>query len=573
MRILRIAVLAVLLALFGNAALAQGGEEKILNFRSSIRVHEDASLSVSESITINCTGDRIKRGIYRDFPTKYQGRYGEWYNVDFEVMSVQMDGSAVPYVVQQRSNGVRVRIGEEDVFVRPGTHTYSISYRTAWQLGYFDEHDELYWNVTGNGWEFSIEKAEAVVTLPESIRADDIKLDAYTGPQGAKDKDFTASVDHSGRSVFTTTRKLFPSYGMTIVVGWPKGFVHEPTPAERRQRFLDNNGGLLTGAVGLLAVLFYYLLAWAMFGKDPAKKTVVPTWEPPNGLSPAQMRCLVSQRCDSKALAAAITSAAVKGRLKIAEGSYGDYVLKLRGEGDSGLSEDERFLVACLFEDSKQVVLSQGNYLLMRETTKAFRRQVENELKGRYYVSNSLYFKLGIALSIAVLLASSPTSMVTAAVVLPLVVVNYVFHRLLSCYTAAGMELYSRVMGFKMYLSVAERESLQNRGEPDKTPELYEKFLPYAIALGVEREWTGKFTRVLESAASSGGDYRPEWYSGTSWSSTGYAASAASYSSAFARAIAVASVPPGSDSGFSGGSGSFGGSSGGGGGGGGGGGW
>ena len=119
-----------------------------------------------------------------------------------------------------------------------------------------------------------------------------------------------------------------------------------------------------------------------------------------------------------------------------------------------------------------------------------------------------------------------------------------------------------------MYLGTAEQELLEAAHPPARTPELFEKFLPYALALGVENAWAEKFQDVLARAALEKGGYRPGWYRGGAWGAMGASAFAASLGSSFSSALSSASTPPGSRSGSGGG-----GSSGGGGGGGGGGGW
>ena len=116
--------------------------------------------------------------------------------------------------------------------VPPGEHTYELVFRTDRQLGYFADHDELYWNVTGNGWDFPIDRVTARVELPQAIPAAEIKLEAYTGPQGAKGQDYTAQMQASG-PLFATTRGLRPREGLTIVAMWPKGFIMPPVESAR----------------------------------------------------------------------------------------------------------------------------------------------------------------------------------------------------------------------------------------------------------------------------------------------------------------------------------------------------
>jgi len=141
--------------------------ERILDYRSRILVGADGTLTVTETITVQSAGEQIKRGIYRDFPTEYPRTLtiGDVplpilrVQVPFDVVDVQRDGHREPYHTEDHDNGVRVYIGNPDVELPPGRHTYAITYTTAHQLGFFADHDELYWNVTGNGWQFPIDHA------------------------------------------------------------------------------------------------------------------------------------------------------------------------------------------------------------------------------------------------------------------------------------------------------------------------------------------------------------------------------------------------------------------------------
>ena len=201
--------------------------ERILDFHSRIQVHQDGSMTVTENIRVVCAGKQIKRGIYRDFPSKYKDRYGNTVRVGFEVVTVLRDDHPAPYHIKQLSNGERVYIGQKKVFLRPATYTYTITYRTYGGLGFFRDFDELYWNVTGHGWGFVINRAEAVIELP--LGADILNNAAYTGRYGGKGQDFTTGYDEQGNISFTTTRPLMPKEGLTIAVAWPKGIVTEST--------------------------------------------------------------------------------------------------------------------------------------------------------------------------------------------------------------------------------------------------------------------------------------------------------------------------------------------------------
>jgi uncharacterized membrane protein len=160
---------------------------------------------------------------------------------------------------------------------------------------------------------------------------------------------------------------------------------------------------------------------------------------------------------------------------------------------------------------------------------------------------------------------SSPLMILVIAII---ALVNLVFYNLLKAPTLLGRKIMDKIDGFRMYLGVAENDRIYFMQEPDKTPELFESFLPYALALGVENKWAEKFSDVLSSIDEESTAYKPGWYTGATWSTLGATGFASSLSGSLSSTISSSSTAPGSSSGGGGG-----GSSGGGGGGGGGGGW
>lgn len=207
----------------GNAA----GDERILSFTSDIEVRRDASLDVTDTIRIAARGDQFRHGIYRDFPTRNR-RAGRIVEVGFEVAGVTRDGRPEPWRTESLEGGVRIRIGDAGVSLAPGMHTYRIRYRTTRQIGFLADRDELYWNVTGNGWPFAIDRAEVRVRLPARARFGNRAF--YTGATGSTESDARVTAERPGEISIATTRGLGPEEGLTIAVAWPKGIVRERLP-------------------------------------------------------------------------------------------------------------------------------------------------------------------------------------------------------------------------------------------------------------------------------------------------------------------------------------------------------
>ena len=340
---LKTILLITCLSIFLTPIGIHAQQERILSFDSHIDIRADGDVVVTETIRVVAAGNKIRRGIYRDFPTRYRNSRGVQVTVRFEVLEVLRDNRPDAYHIERQSNGMRVYIGNKDVFLKPGEYTYTFVYRTDRQIGFFERYDELYWNVTGNGWDFVIDKARAVVQLPPG--AEVLQYAAYTGPAGAGGKDY--AIDETAGDIgFATTRALAPREGLTIAVAWPKGVVNQPDTVEKVGYLLGDNRGLVVALCGLIALLGYYASAWWKAGRDPIGGAIIPRYEPPKGISPAGLRFVQKMGFDKKALAVAVVSMAVKGFLTIGEDSHGDYSLEVTGSHSSSLSPGEVSRVA-----------------------------------------------------------------------------------------------------------------------------------------------------------------------------------------------------------------------------------
>ena len=164
-------ILAALGLLLLSAGLSQAAEA-ITAFNANITLDRSGALEVTETIRVDVEGNKIRRGIFRDIPTSFLDADGVERSVDFEVVSVERDGQPEPFRQEAIDHGTRLMIGNAEVLLDYGQHSYDITYRTRRQIRYFDDHDELMWNVTGNFWDFPILQATATVALPEGVKAE-----------------------------------------------------------------------------------------------------------------------------------------------------------------------------------------------------------------------------------------------------------------------------------------------------------------------------------------------------------------------------------------------------------------
>ncbi|MDY0350323.1 MAG: DUF2207 domain-containing protein [Desulfobulbaceae bacterium] len=628
-------VLCLVVFLLSPAA-PLSAQERITDFDSRIYVDRSGDLTVTETITAIAQGDRIKRGIYREFPTNYRNRAGARVRVGFQILEVTRDGRAEPYHTEQAGNGVRLYIGDTDVFLDPGSYTYAITYQTDRQIGFFADYDELYWNVTGNDWEFPIDTAAATIILPEGATI--LQTSTYTGRMGstASNAQITEQTDHS--ITFRTTAPLGPGEGLTVAVAWPKGIVPEPTRQEETSYFLRDNLTLLAGSAGLCILFFYYLAVWSRVGKDPEPGTIIPRFEPPEGFTPAAARYVMKMGFDDKTFTAALVNMAVKKYLIIDDDGKTFTLSKAIKANPDVLTRGEKKTAHALFAGRDLVELKQQNHRTIREAMQALEKTLETDFAALHFKLNTKYMIPGLLLTLLVIGAiiltadqreiagfmsiwlslwsmgcatllyslykawkaalsgrakitdkggalflsifslpflggwllgfvvmAGAISLVNIIVLLVLLAVNIVFFLLLRAPTIHGRNVMDQLEGLKLYLSVAEKDRLNILNPPEKTPALFERFLPWALALDVEQQWTEQFSSVFAQMAQEG-RYEPTWYNSRRPFSS--RALASSLGSSLASAVSSSSTAPGSRSGSRGG-----GSSGGGGGGGGGGGW
>jgi uncharacterized membrane protein YgcG len=620
-------------ALLASPAWAQ---ERITNFFSDVAIQPDSSLEVTETIDVRSEGDRIRHGIYRDFPTLYSGRNGSRIRVGFTFESATRDGMPEEASIEPLSNGVRIRLGDADTLLDPGDHRYTIHYRTTRQIGRFGDFDELYWNATGNGWMFPIDVAEARVRLPSPARFG--QRSAYTGPQGSTDSYAEVASEQPGEIAFRTTAPLGPYEGLTVAVAFPKGVVGEPSGDTKLGWWLRDNGPPIVGAAALALILAFYFLAWQRAGRDPRAGTIVPLFSPPDDLSPAGMRYVVEQGSDNRAFAAALVDMGVRGHIKISEEDGGwfspDKRLIERLPGNEPLPEDEQAALGQLLSTGEIIAMKQENHEKFSSAKSELNSILKNKYENRLFKRNYGWAAAGLGIFIvglwfsaaAVALAGDFASPLQVAVAIGAAITTILFMMLqsrlatggkcllvalavlfgfgaaaigvplfaqalvtgwwfplllpalslpivvsafwwISAPTVEGRTVLDHIAGFRQYLSITERERLDRLTPPADTPQLFERYLPYAIALGVENRWADRFAPVLAAAAAQG-QQGFAWYSGSQspWSDPdGFSRNVGS---SLATSVSSASTAPGSSSGSGGG-----GSSGGGGGGGGGGGW
>ena len=392
--------------------LSAQADERVLRYLSDIEVGADGTLTVTETITVRAEWNQIKRGIYRDFPMTARAANGRLYRVGFNLLSVDLNGEPAPHFIRDNNRGIRIYVGEENRNVPQGIHTYTLKYETDRQIRFFDGHDELYWNVTGNEWAFPIDEVEARVRLPDGVSA--LEWTAYTGPFGATFQNFTAQASEDRSEVtFKTTQTLWYNEGLTVVVTMPVGSVARPEGATAFQNFLQDYRADLIGGAGVLVVLVFYLSGWLRVGRDPAKGVIFPRFKPPADISPALARYIDKRGFGDGgwvALSAACLNLAVKNRLNLYEDD-GDMTLSLNIRGrdgkapGEGLPKGEAALESWLDKRGQPLTLTEANGSSIQKLGNTFTGAITSENHNVFFRSNWLYLVGGVLMSLATIVA------------------------------------------------------------------------------------------------------------------------------------------------------------------------
>lgn len=637
----RIFVLFFAIFLLSAPTLAR---EEISSFTSNVILNTDGSVNVTETIVVNAEGTEIRRGIYRDIPVVMLGSDGGKVRPDLTVNSVQRDGDQEMYRVERMGNFQRIWIGNPDYFLDYGEHTFTISYSMTRMARSFEDHDELYWNATGNFWVFPILAARATVALPEGAVISN--LAGYTGSVGSTEQAVQIKRTSDTSATFRASRVLGAGEGMTIAVAFNKGVVAFPTGFAAFTERLSDLRELILPLLAALIAVAYNAIAWLRVGKDPDKGTIIPLFHAPKGFSPPLVHYIHKWGFSDvgwKALTAAIFDLGVKGLVTI-DNRSGSLTIKTTGkQPDEPLSTGEAGIFSYL-QGKQTTVIGKATGPDLQKKRQEFTEAIEKENRSLWFKNNIGYSVIGFLLAVAllglmvftgvldigwligsvvvgILLAifvgalangfkgnifgkvvgaiwftvvafnifgfaleslTSLTINVASIAAISIIGITIVFAVLMRAPTLQGRKVMDQIDGLKLYLETAEKDRMNLAAAPPMTADRFERLLPYAIALDVEKPWSDHFEAELARNAVSdvsGSSYSPGWYyGGASPGSAGRAASsmttAVSTAAASMTAAMVAAQPvQASSSGFSSSGGGGGGSSGGGGGGGGGGGW
>jgi len=499
---------------------------RIENFDCALVLTDAGELKVTETLTAAFITPH--HGIEREIPVSYKiPAVGTNLSIGFRLDRVTMDGSPVPYTAGRKGREEVIRIGDPDRLIT-GTHTYEIAYTASRVILFHPDYLRLYWNVTGNGWTIPIEQVSASLRLPDGLDPSLVSSISYAGYYGSTARGGKGSIDEAGRLTFSSG-PLSPGEGLTIDVSIPRELLplQPPSFGERVGWFLAANK---LAFLPLLTLIGMFTL-WYRVGRDPRTGIVAPAFEPPRGMDAGEVGVLIDDRIDLRDISAMVVELAVKGHLKIeeihvedrgildrAKSLFGhqaiDYRFIRTGKGADRLSPTEAELLAAIFDDDhpKERTLSSLENEFYRHLPALKSRLYGQLIDKGYYPHNperarKFYANLGfigIITGFGLGVATSSLYLGGSIAACGLIVLS--FSPIMPRKTKKGVRALSDILGLSEYIKRAEVDRIEFHDAPEKSPHLFEKLLPYAIALNLTRIWTKQFEGLLREP--------PEWYGG-----------------------------------------------------------
>ena len=491
----------------------------IQSFKAEITVTPDGMVDVTETIQAHFAGSW--NGLYRTVPIQYTTPQGLNYTLDVEPVSITDDsGNNLKYETSSANGYLKFKIYVPDAV--DATRTIVVHYRVSNGLSFYEDHDELYWNITGNDWDEPVGNASAMITLPAGTTG--IHALAFTGTYGSKSQD--AKVRRSTALVEVQMQRTLEFHeGVTVVVGWDKGFVRAPTKSEIVFRFLRSNWPFVVPII-VFFVMFWF---WYTKGRDPRRNAIAVQYEPPDGMTPGEVGTLVDNSAAMRDITATLVDFAVRGFITIEETQTShamglihskEYTFHLKKKASewTGLKQHELLLLSALFTDGAMDAVSltelQNHFY---KNIPAIRDALFDELLERgYYLHRPDYVRagwIGGAIVAGFLFFCNRNGNVVRDAASAGSADRFrdsdgdssycIFGWHMPGHTAKGMTALENTLGFEDFLQHVESDRI---ARIEKTPALFEKFLPFAMALGVEKKWVGAFGDICKQP--------PNWYQG-----------------------------------------------------------
>jgi hypothetical protein len=511
--------LLAFLCLLAVAIPVSAREVVIRHFDARVTVKANGTIEVLETIEAQFIGSDW-HGLYRTIPVEYATPEGTNYTLFLEPLSAT-DEDAHPLKWEQSRQG---RYAKFKIYVPDAdnsTRTIVFRYRVLDALRFFEDHDELYWNVTGNEWDARIASASAEIELPSGVTG--LHAIAYTGVFGSRAEDAQVSTKDNVVDIATSS-PLGYHEGLTAVVGWDKGFVHAPSVGQRIWLALRSNWPVF------LPILVFFVMLWLWWtrGRDPERDSITVQYQPPDNLTPAECGALVDNQAAIRDITATLVDLAVKGYLTIEQvqtsgalglGHHNEYIFHMKKQpGEwSGARPHEQQMLSGLFDggSNPQVRLSDLQNRFYRYLPSIRSGIFDALVSDGYYLHRpdsvrQTYVGAGLLIGFLIVAGSGWLSETTGIASGTWVITGIVagaiiciFGWFMTARTATGAKTFAKVLGFEDFLGRVEKDQIARF---ENAPDTFEKFLPYAMALHVEKKWVQAFSGIAMQP--------PSWFQG-----------------------------------------------------------
>ncbi len=498
-------------------------EEHIENYNVLLRVEKNGNISVSERIDYDF-GNLYRHGIYRDIPTTLN-QQGKKIRLSFSDIAVTDEqGNGVPFETSSGGGVLHIKIGDADKLIT-GRHSYIIDYSVEKPFVFLENIDRLSWNAIGSFWKVPIDSATIEIKFDPELTPALQNATCYFGAWGS-----THTCSSTESALLYKISDLESYSGVTVDLDFQKGTIPPPTREEIFFAALKKWWGII---IPILVFIFLYR-HWSRHGRDPkGKGTIITQFDAPDKLSSAEVGVVIDERANNKDIWSSLIDLAIRGYIKITRLektgilSSEDYLLE-RKKGVEGLqNEFEILLLESLFKrqtdiaslkDLKKVFqkksqenaeellesvkLSDLKYKFASDLTKIQTSLYTEVVQKGYFPKNpettkGIFIAIGIvALVIGVISAGFLLNFENVVLLVSLIVASclfFVFSPLMSKRTEKGVAAKEHILGLKNYLNVAEKDRINFHNAPEKNPATFEKYLPFAMALGVEKEWAKQF--------------------------------------------------------------------------------
>lgn len=562
MKILRIFLVVLFFTSFLVEIKAQSNYERIINHNLNLTINPDSSLKIIEEITVNSNSLEIRRGIYREFFTKRLNN--NFRDQNYKIISAKINNQATKFFVDDVGDYIRIRIGDPDVTLTPGIYKFTLEYEAFNSMGFFENHDEVYFNVTGNFSSLNIESVNGTIKYPSNIDPKLVEVKGFVGPEGSTQPLNTISrVNNEIR--FSYNQTLYPGSGLTIVTGFPKSIFPPDEP-----KYVDR-GTVINFLISLTAALFFILFIKITSTKsdiDEKIKNAPVSFDFPEKISPSEARFIYKQGFDYECLGVEILNQVVKKNIKLYDSSIdgkSNYQLEMQKDVKE-LAALNKNIFEKIFSLNKKIDLNneESNKVIYEASL-----ELKNKLNKDGYLDSRLvvrkfwaYVPYIILLPLFNMATEINDEKLTVFIILAVTTIlisrlvflgikkfsesgvfakissfffisfgfitiliigintlgnynnEYVYLFLLSLIpytvislrdqnyklTNLGVENMILIEGFRKFAKSQENYlSSINKDLPQQF-NMYEKYLPYAIALDVDTEWSKKFKDAIDFA-------------------------------------------------------------------------